>query len=547
MLTNSSREQDTLEVPPATRAKLLSLPPSIQQNMLKGKKSLDLSDLNAVAGKPGNMAAPRIGLGPAPIQPSVPKRTDDPTPARPASPSKLFGSPSASPSKRRLPSPSKLTGRRSVSPSKMVKLRLGRGDDASAPAAAPETPKTATNKPNLFPTPSAIQATISLRPKKGTAPKTPHYFADMLKHSSAQKLDVNEVKRLRAALAAESPQWVETFGTQQGGYPALLGRLNDLLTMEWREEQHDDHLLYELLRLLVILSTSGRGKALLSSQAPQPFVALTDLLWSEKKPGDLYVRKLLLEMLIIAGEIEMPTRLSQEEQATRQGSDCLARCDELVSSGFLTPSQHLVFVLLHSPRDLDHEAIVDFVRAAHTPRPFRTLVYDMARVVADYFWVFCHSRNMVWQFDEMHPRAVDAAAQPKVPGGMTGGVEFEAMAYLTAHMKLINWAVRTLIRAEVLSGRREWTAPQTLIKGLLDCGLDRILHSVRQASQTYYQPMHLELAIFYHQTAQAHYNLPHELAAWVGGAPLPPTASPRKPTTSSFTPIADQFTNDKAY
>lgn len=533
-------------MPPATRAKLLSLPLLVQQSMLKGKASLDLGDLEGMAGAT-RPTAPGLGLGPAPARTSTPPPpTTRPTsPARSVSPSKFFSRGSLSPSKMRLPSPSKLAGRRSVSPSKMGKLRLGRAADVAVPVASePPKPGVRGSQPSKI-----AHSAMASWSKKTVAPsKTPVYFADLLKSCPAQKLDNGEMKRLRIALAAESPVWVETFGTQQGGYQALLNRLNELLDLEWREEQHDDQLLYELLRSLVILSTSTRGKSLLSSQAPKPFVALNDLLWSEKKPGDLYVRKLLLDMTIIAGELDMPASLLDEVKQTRQRSDCLARCDELTTMGALKGGQLLVLVLMHSPRDPDQEAIVDFVRVAHTPRPFKTLVYDMARVVADYFWVFCHTRNMIWRLEDMDPRAVDAAAQPKVPGGMTGGVEFEAMAYLTAHMKLINWAVQTLTRAEVASGDGSWAAPQALIKGLLDCGLDRILHSVRQASQTYYQPMHLELSIFYHQAAQAHCTLPHELAAWVGGAPDPPIMSRRKysPLHPGATPIADKFTQEKA-
>jgi hypothetical protein len=35
-----------------------------------------------------------------------------------------------------------------------------------------------------------------------------------------------------------------------GGYEGLLERLGEVLAIEWREEQHDDKILYELLRCL---------------------------------------------------------------------------------------------------------------------------------------------------------------------------------------------------------------------------------------------------------------------------------------------------------
>jgi hypothetical protein len=40
--------------------------------------------------------------------------------------------------------------------------------------------------------------------------------------------------------------------------------------------------------------------------------------------------------------------------------------------------------------------------------------------------IFCHSQNLFWTFEQLD---VDAIEAPKVPSGMTGGVEYEAMAY----------------------------------------------------------------------------------------------------------------------
>ena len=45
----------------------------------------------------------------------------------------------------------------------------------------------------------------------------------------------------------------------------------------------------------------------------------------------------------------------------------------------------------------------------------------------DYFWVFCHPQNSIWHLELTDQAKVE---RPKAPGGMTGGVEFEAMGYL---------------------------------------------------------------------------------------------------------------------
>lgn len=40
--------------------------------------------------------------------------------------------------------------------------------------------------------------------------------------------------------------------------------------------------------------------------------------------------------------------------------------------------------------------------------------------------MFCHANNLFWTLEQIDAEAVEA---PKVPSGMTGGVEYEAMAY----------------------------------------------------------------------------------------------------------------------
>lgn len=60
---------------------------------------------------------------------------------------------------------------------------------------------------------------------------------------------------MRAVLSSESPTWIGEF-VEEGGYAAMVTRLKELLALEWREEQHDDQLLHELLRCFVALSTT---------------------------------------------------------------------------------------------------------------------------------------------------------------------------------------------------------------------------------------------------------------------------------------------------
>ena len=61
------------------------------------------------------------------------------------------------------------------------------------------------------------------------------------------------------------------------------------------------------------------------------------------------------------------------------------------------------------------------------PRIFKTYLQELSDICRDYFWVFCHSKNTIWNLYDTNEVKVE---KPRAPGGMTGGVEFEAMGYM---------------------------------------------------------------------------------------------------------------------
>lgn len=69
----------------------------------------------------------------------------------------------------------------------------------------------------------------------------------------------------------------------------------------------------------------------------------------------------------------------------------------------------------------------EFIDALHKPRIYKTYLQELSDVCRDYFWVFCHPNNAIWNLRETDEGKVE---KPRAPGGMTGGVEFEAMGYL---------------------------------------------------------------------------------------------------------------------
>jgi hypothetical protein len=69
----------------------------------------------------------------------------------------------------------------------------------------------------------------------------------------------------------------------------------------------------------------------------------------------------------------------------------------------------------------------EFIDALHKPRVYKTYLQELSDVCRDYFWVFCHPNNTVWTLADVDEAKVE---KPRAPGGMTGGVEFEAMGYM---------------------------------------------------------------------------------------------------------------------
>ncbi|SPO22783.1 uncharacterized protein UTRI_01461 [Ustilago trichophora] len=329
--------------------------------------------------------------------------------------------------------------------------------------------------------------------------ETPESFATMLKCNDASRIDVARVKRMRAVLAAESPAWISTFiGLECGGYDAMLARLDELLGMEWREEQHDDMLLHELLRCFVALSTTEVGRDALASQAPRPFRQLVDLLFSEKKPGDLSTRKLMIELLSILLDLQLPASQSHSQS-----------------------SLNYLLSLLQNPSDPAKEAVVDFIKQTHAPRPFKTYVVEVACVCRDYFWIFCHSQNLYWRFDQLADK-IDSIQGPRVPGGMTGGVEFEAMAYLTVHLRLINSISSVLVQIKAHQLPRPTMSALEFHANLFASGIERVLATLRRSSQHYYPTTHLELARYLSLAQQAGFALPYHLTDWLESPKLKP-------------------------
>ncbi|GAA5875319.1 hypothetical protein JCM8547_003203 [Rhodosporidiobolus lusitaniae] len=357
------------------------------------------------------------------------------------------------------------------------------------------------------------------------------YWSVRLRTTKCAALDVKELGRLRGRLRTEAPGWVDSF-IKDGGYLGLLERLKELLEMEWREEQHDDQVLHELLRCFKALTMTACGKRALASHSPTPFLPLAALLFSEKRPGDLPCRQLLVELLLSIYEVcpLSADRLPKTAWATPEisleptpsspspvsaggsdgkGSGGVRRYTRKIKTGdeddvereeVLTPeriqrARRLVLSLVEGPPNEKEDAKVDFIQQTHRPRVYKTWVTEISDCVRDYFWVFCHANNLFWTLEQIDADAIEA---PKVPSGMTGGVEYEAMAYCTAHFRLINAVARTAPTIEEAF---------RFHNQLFESGFERVLFTLRRASVVYYQSLHLEMSRYISLARSAQFNL----------------------------------------
>ncbi|ORY23137.1 armadillo-type protein [Naematelia encephala] len=350
------------------------------------------------------------------------------------------------------------------------------------------------------------------------------------------KMDVARCKKLRMLLRHESTAWVDAF-INGGGYKLVLARLQDLLDVEWREEQHDDQMLYELLRCIKALFTSEIGKSALRSSYPQPFPALSTLLFSEKKPGDLACRQIIIELWLSLFELFPATASSARPSSIRfDGATD-------VKAGVLDPGKDVRGLLAPEQEDKTKDQH-EFITQAHRPKPFKAWVGELSDICRDYFWcvnssctrvgtnhvrVFCHGSSTLWALDEVDPALVE---RPVAPGGATGGVEFEAMNYVVTHFRLLNALCENLAaQSPRLAGQLHYD--------LFASGMDRILVTLRKASTTYYPTLHLELARYVYQlrTASPSGRLPSLIEKLVGSPP----EEVRRRTASKAEYLPDPF------
>ncbi|KAG6896322.1 hypothetical protein C0992_009113 [Termitomyces sp. T32_za158] len=248
------------------------------------------------------------------------------------------------------------------------------------------------------------------------------------------------------------------------------------------------------------------------------------------KPGDVATRQLIADLLLILFELYPPSSLPSFGKCSNSGrsrreaweTDSPPAC----SSKLVTlPSPHknlfsLIRALLLTPAPLPSESPAvpisphAFIESLHLPRIYKTYLQELSDICRDYFWVFCHPNNTIWVLPETDEAKVE---KPRAPGGMTGGVEFEAIGYLTTHLKLIN-AISKAADDLKLPKDHDHSAYR-FHSDLFLSGLERIILVSRKASTTYYPTLHLELARYVDQAINSGYELPYTVSRLIGAPP----------------------------
>ncbi|KAF5024300.1 hypothetical protein F66182_3630 [Fusarium sp. NRRL 66182] len=251
------------------------------------------------------------------------------------------------------------------------------------------------------------------------------YVAYLRKVQKPELVEVGKVHKLRLLLRNETVAWIEEF-IQQGGMKEIVGLLNRIMEVEWREE-HEDALLHENLLCLKALSTTARAMQYLDTIQTDLFPKLLHMLFDPEKkgPSEFTTRNIITSVLFTYIESAAPT-----ERVTRAKS-----------------------ILLHlkDPEPKEDERPLPFVLEMRRERPYRVWCKEVVSVTKEVFWIFLHNVNVV-SLPSERPSTGDPAPgpysymlrhfpqeRPPVPAApYVGGVEWDATNYLASHLDLMN-------------------------------------------------------------------------------------------------------------
>lgn len=236
-------------------------------------------------------------------------------------------------------------------------------------------------------------------------------------------------------------------------------------------EEHEDLLLHEILLCLKALSTTSSAMSQMSDIQNSLFPTLLKMLFDEERkgPSEYHTRTIIFNLLN----------------------------SYLVSSTAGTPASRTQNLLgyLQDQVTPEKEQAPAFITSIYHPRPYRTWHKELSNLTKEVFWIFLHHHNIIpypaspsdpslsyreRHFPKEHP---PVAAAPYI-----GGVEWDATAYVTAHLDLINALIASLpTQAERNKLRRE----------MRDSGFEKLMGaSLRTCKEKFYGSVHEALSVW---------------------------------------------------
>ncbi|KAL8825746.1 MAG: hypothetical protein Q9170_007677, partial [Blastenia crenularia] len=291
-------------------------------------------------------------------------------------------------------------------------------------------------------------------------PAIPEDFLSYLrKTQKPQDVEVGKLQKLRQLLRNETVGWVDAF-VSQGGMTEIIGLLDRILKVEWREE-HEDTLLHETLLCLKAMCTTSVALESLSGLAPTLFPTLLNMLFDEQRkgPNEFMTRNVVISLLFIHLTAASP-------------ADHETRAKEIIQ-------------YLRDPSKPNEAQPPGFIASMYHPRPYRVWCKEIVNVTKEVFWIFIHHLNAI-PYPQLDLESTNdyytthfPLPRPPVPAApYIGGVEWDATNYLATHLDLLNGLIACLpTREERNTFRQE----------LKDSGFERCMGgSLRTCKEKWY-------------------------------------------------------------
>ncbi|KAI3392547.1 hypothetical protein diail_5518 [Diaporthe ilicicola] len=273
----------------------------------------------------------------------------------------------------------------------------------------------------------------------------PSDFVNYLgKVQKPQSVEVGKLHKLRLLLRNERVAWTEDF-VRQGGMKEIVGLLNRIMEVEWREE-HEDALLHENLLCLKALCTTALALQYLHSIQDTLFPALIGMVFDPEKkgPSEFTTRNIITSVLFTYIQSGTP-----QERVTRART---------------------VLSYLRDPQAKEDERPVDFVLGMRRERPYRVWNKEVVNVTKEVFWIFLHQLNVVAlpaghkSSEDIRTTAnnIDTATPPRTEQRTSTATSTDPYAYMTRHFP----QERPPVPAAPYVGGVEWDATNYLASHL---------------------------------------------------------------------------------